>query len=314
MIQIIQKPFLKWIGGKSQIIDKIVENLPTEIENYHEPFLGGGSVLLAILSLSKIGSIRIKHEVYAYDLNAELINLYKKIQDNHHELFEKLTHYILEYDSLSDVLDKKIKRKPTCIAEAKTSKESYYYWIRHKFNKVVARQTTESAALFLFLNKTCFRGMYRESIRGFNVPYGHYKKTPTFLRMHELLQIKNLIKDVVFIHASFNESFQNFKTGDFIYLDPPYAPKNKNSFVGYNPSGFSLETQTNLFQKIVVLQEKNIRFIMSNSYLDIVTQTFQKDDGYRYEYLITKRTINSKNPAETSTEVLISNFNKKIIL
>jgi DNA adenine methylase len=304
MIQIIQKPFLKWIGGKTQIINRIVKNVPTEIENYHEPFLGGGSVLLAVLSLSNV--ITVKQKVYAYDLNAELINLYKKIQNNHQELFERLTHYILEYDSLSHL--KNVERKPTCIAEAHTSKESYYYWIRNKFNKVVERHTTESAALFLFLNKTCFRGMYRESIKGFNVPYGHYKKTPTFLKIHELLQINNLIKDVVFIHASFNESFQNFKKGDFIYLDPPYAPKQKNSFVGYNPSGFCMDTQKSLFQKIVMLKEKKIKFIMSNSNVDIVTKTFQKDDGYHYEYLITKSTINSKNPGETSTEFLISNF------
>jgi len=259
------------------------------------------------LSLSKVGLITVKHKVYAYDINAELINLYKKIQNNHCELFEILTRYILEYDSLSH-LDKIVKRKPICIAEAHTSKESYYYWIRNQFNKVVERHTTESAALFLFLNKTCFRGMYRESIRGFNVPYGHYKTTPTILKIHELLKIKNLIKDVVFVHGSFNESFQNFKKGDFIYIDPPYAPQQKNSFVGYNPSGFTLETQTILFQKIIMLKEKNIKFTMSNSYVDIVTNTFRKDDGYQYEYLITKRTINSKNPGEISTEVLISNF------
>jgi DNA adenine methylase len=303
----IQKPFLKWIGGKSKIINEIVKNVPTEIENYHEPFLGGGSVLLAVLSLSKVGLITVKHKVYAYDLNAELINLFKIIQNNHRELFEILTRYILEYDSLSHSM-KIIKRTPTCIAEAHTSKESYYYWIRNQFNKVVERHTPESAALFLFLNKTCFRGMYRESIRGFNVPYGHYKTTPTIFKMDELLKIKNLIKDVVFIHGSFNESFQNFKKGDFIYIDPPYALEQKNSFVGYNPSGFTLETQTNLFQKIIMLKEKNVKFIMSNSYVDVVTNTFQKNDGYQYEYLITKRTINSKNPGKTSMEVLISNY------
>ena len=127
--QNLQKPFLKWVGGKTQIIEKIISTIPVKIKNYHEPFLGGGSVLLAVLSLQKQGKITIKNRIYAYDINNALISVYKNIQSNKDELFKIITHYINEYDSLKG---NQVNRKPQNIDDAKTSKESYYYWIRRK--------------------------------------------------------------------------------------------------------------------------------------------------------------------------------------
>ena len=118
-----QKPFLKWVGGKTQIINAVMSRFPRVIENYHEPFLGGGSVLLALLSAVRAGVIEVKGTVYAYDVNEGLINLYKCIQSKKDELFEFITQYMDEYDSIDGV---EVNRKAVTKDEALTSKESYY--------------------------------------------------------------------------------------------------------------------------------------------------------------------------------------------
>lgn len=294
----IQKPFLKWVGGKTQIIDSIISKLPNEINNYHELFLGGGSVLFAILSLQKHNKILIKDKIYAYDININLINMYKNIQNKKDELYNILKSYYDEYDSIKGNI---INRKPLTIEEAKTSKESYYYWIRNKYNNI-DNDTVECSALFILINKICFRGMYREGPNGYNVPYGHYKKTPSLISKKELDNISNLIKNVEFKHNSFIDSIKNVKEGDFIYLDPPYAPENSKSFVGYVEGGFNLETHESLFAEIKKL--KNIKFIMSNAKVDIVTNSFK---DYNCQEIVARRAINSKNPGSTTIEVIIYN-------
>jgi len=292
----VQKPFLKWIGGKTQIIHEIIQKIPTEFNNYHELFLGGGSVLFAVLSLQRQNKITIKNKLYAYDINESLINVYKHIQSNKDELFGFITSYINEYDSITGVV---INRKPASIEDAKTSKESYYYWIRNKFNNI-DKKSIECSALFMFINKTCFRGMYREGPNGFNVPYGHYKKTPTIITEHDLTFISDLIKDVEFIQSDFSSSFQNLKIGDFVYLDPPYAPENDKSFVGYVADGFNLDMHTKLFNEITKMND--IHFVMSNAKVDLVTDYFK---DYKCVDITARRAINSKNPGSTTTEVII---------
>ena len=294
----IQKPFLKWVGGKTQIIDSIISKLPNEINNYHELFLGGGSVLFAILSLQKHNKILIKDKIYAYDININLINMYKNIQNKKDELYNILKSYYEEYDNIRGNI---INRKPLTIEEAKTSKESYYYWIRNKYNNI-DNDTVECSALFILINKICFRGMYREGPNGYNVPYGHYKKTPSLISKKELDNISNLIKNVEFKHNSFIDSIKNVKEGDFIYLDPPYAPENSKSFVGYVEGGFNLETHELLFSEIKKLE--NIKFIMSNAKVDIVTNSFK---DYNCQEIVARRAINSKNPGSTTIEVIIYN-------
>ena len=294
----IQKPFLKWIGGKTQIINDIISKIPKQMNNYHELFLGGGSVLFAVLSLQKQNKIVIKNKIYAYDINFDLINVYKNIQTNKEELYEMVESYINEYDSITGII---INRKPSSIEEAKTSKESYYYWIRNKYNNI-DKNTIECSALFMFINKTCFRGMYREGPNGYNIPYGHYKKTPSIISKTELNYISDLIKDVEFKHSSFIDSFKNMKEYDFVYLDPPYAPENDKSFVGYVADGFSLEMHNLLFDSIKKM--KNIKFIMSNAKVDLVMNQFQ---GYKCDDIVARRAINSKKPGSTTIEVIIYN-------
>ena len=294
----IQKPFLKWVGGKTQIINSIISKLPKETNNYHELFVGGGSVLFAILSLQKHNKILIKDKIYAYDININLINMYKNVQNNKDELYKILKSYYDKYDSITDTI---INRKPSNIKEAQTSKEGYYYWLRDKYNNI-DKNTVECSALFILINKICFRGMYREGPNGYNVSYGHYKKTPSLISKKELDDISGLIKDVVFIHNGFIESIKNVKDRDFVYLDPPYAPENSKSFVGYVEGGFNLKTHESLFAEIKKLE--NIKFIMSNAKVDIVTNSFK---DYNCQDIVARRAINSKNPGSTTTEVIIYN-------
>ena len=297
----IQKPFLKWVGGKTQIIDKIIDSFPSEINNYHELFLGGGSVLLALLSLRNQNKITIKNKIYAYDINKSLINVYKHIQQNKDELYKYIIFYINEYDNIKG---NTINRKPKTIDEAKTSKESYYYWIRDKYNNM-NNDSIEHSALFMFINKTCFRGMHREGPNGFNVPFGHYKTTPNIITKKDLDCISELIKDVNFVCSDFNESIKNVKDGDFVYLDPPYVPEKNKSFVGYNADGFTLEHHNKLFSEIKkTIKTYKIKFVMSNSKVELVVESFKE---YNIKDVLARRAINSKNPGSKTTEVIIYN-------
>lgn len=297
----IQKPFIKWVGGKTQIMEDIIKNIPEEMNNYHEIFLGGGSVLLAVLSLQKAGKITIKNSIYAYDLNKNLINVFKNIQSNKDELYKDLKYYFEEYDKLTGT---DINRKPKTEEEGKTSKESYYYWIRNMFN-TMDKNTVKYSSMFIFLNKTCFRGIYREGPNGFNVPYGHYKKTPQIISKEELDNISLLIKDVKFVHSDFNNSIPKAIKDDFVYLDPPYVPESVTSFVGYTSDGFSLENHKKLFEMIKSLNEKKIKFMMSNSNVRLVTDEFKTP--YKINKIDARRAIHSKKPDSMTKEVIITN-------
>jgi len=299
--QKIQKPFLKWVGGKTQILDNVLSKVPKEFNNYHELFLGGGSVLLAVLSLQKQGKIVIKNKIYAYDINETLIHVYKHIQNNKDALFGHIERYINEYDSLDGT---EINRKPASIDEAKTSKESYYYWIRNKYNTMDDKSSVERSALFMIINKLCFRGMYREGPKGYNVPYGHYKTTPTIITREDLDVVSDLIQDVVFECCGFETSIKKSVKGDFVYLDPPYAPENAKSFVGYVADGFSMDAHNNLFDGVKSLKNKKIKFAMSNAKVDFVMDTFK---DCQYEDIVARRAINSKDPSATTMEVIVYN-------
>ncbi len=297
----IQKPFIKWVGGKTQLLDNIIKKIPKEMNNYFETFLGGGAVLFAVLSLKKQGNIKVNGQIYATDVNSSLINLYRKIQSSHEELFKVIQGFIKEYDSIKVF---KGSKKPVDKVEAMTSKESYYYWLRDKYN-TEDKCSILSAALFIIINKLCFRGMYREGPNGFNVPFGHYKKTPTVITKDEIDNISNLIQEVTFIDCSFEDIFELINTeSDFVYLDPPYAPENETSFVGYVADGFSKEMHENLFRKTKELDEKGVRFMMSNANVDMVTNAFQE---FQIEKIVARRAINSKDPSATTKELIVYN-------
>lgn len=278
------KPFIKWVGGKTQIIDEVLQRFPREINNYYEPFLGGGSVLIGVLSDK---SITIKGKVVASDVNPHLIALYKKVQENPKELLKNFNQIVEEY---SKCPQEKGDKKPKTIEEAMTSKESYYYWIRDKFN------IEHKPEQFVFLNKTCFRGLHREGPNGFNVPFGHYKTLPT-LYQDNILKVSKLFENVKFVCQSFEKSFETINDNDFIYMDPPYVPVNTASFTSYTKGEFN---HGELFTGINALK---CRWLLSNADVPILEESV---DYGTIDYIECRRAINSKDPASKINEVLIS--------
>ena len=278
------KPFIKWVGGKTQILDEVLKRFPREINNYHEPFLGGGSVLIGVLSDE---SIKVRGNIIASDVNPHLISLYKKVQKEPNELLKNFNQIVEEY---SKCPQEKGDKKPKTIDEAMTSRESYYYWVRYKFN------IEHKPEQFVFLNKTCFRGLHREGPNGFNVPFGHYKNLPT-LDENNLLKVSKLFENVKFICQSFEESFENTQDGDFIYMDPPYVPVNTTSFTNYTKGEFK---HNDLFTKINALK---CRWLLSNADVPIVEEAV---DWSTIDIIQCRRAINSKDPSSKINEVLIS--------
>lgn len=265
------KPFLKWVGGKTQIIDTIISKYPKEINNYYDVFVGGGSTLFALLQSD------IKYNnVYAYDLNKTLINTYINIQTHYQDVFNELVKLFDYYDN----------------------KEDKYYEIRSKYNSI--DECIEKSAMFIFLNRTCFRGLYRTGPNGFNVPFGHYKKVMK-ITLEELRKISELIKNVHFECIDFEDSLnKEFNKDDFIYLDPPYYPETSKSFVKY-VNDFDKNKHDKLFR---MCKELKCKFLMSNSNVDYVKESFK---DYQIEMINCKRRINSKNPESTTYEVMILN-------
>ena len=279
------KPFLKWVGGKTQIIEKLSNHFPDEVKgDYHEWFLGGGSVLFHILD-KKI----VHGNIYVYDLNRHLINLYKCIKDPEYKIFvESLFSLRHEYDTATD-------------------KKEFYYKMRKRYNEEVD-DSLSKAVLFLFLNKTGFRGMYRENKKGdFNIPFGNYKCKLEF--KSDFDAIHKAIKDVHFIHRNFKDiDISTLSTDDFVYLDPPYYPETKTaSFVGYVEGGFNETCHTNLFNKVKAMDCLGIKVCMSNSCAEEVKTTFEENVKWNIELIEVKRRINPKNPGSKTHEVIITN-------
>jgi DNA adenine methylase len=302
------KPILKWVGGKTQILDKLIMEFPVEINNYREIFLGGGSVLFLLLSYRKEGIIKINGNIYAYDLNEPLIYVYKNIQSYPNELYDTIQLFIQDFNECS--VDGTLNRKPTNIEEAKQSKENYYYWIRIEYNKLSLndKKGLVGSAMFIFLNKTCFRGVFRVGPRGFNVPYGHYNN-PEIINKDHLCEIHHLIQGVIFECCDFNTSLcvNNTEENDFIYLDPPYAPETDTSFVGYTANGFNIDNHRNLFKIIHTLTNTNKKIILSNADVHLVRENFT-NERYTITSIVCKRTIHSKNPEAKAKEVIIKNY------
>lgn len=274
-----QKPLIKWVGGKHKLLEHIIPHFPQEINNYHELFLGGGSVLLGVLSQINDKKIKIKGKIYAYDFNPVLIAFYQAIQSNWKELYDTIM---------------KIKK-----AGEKVDDKEYYYYIRQLYN---SRDDTEMArvAEFVYLNKTCFRGLFRlNKSGGFNVPYGNYKK-PGIADPKEFEKVSQLIKDVTFICKDFEEVKIRSKK-DFVYMDPPYVPEKKDSFTAYSKVGFTKDKHNALFDKCIKMKCK---WVMSNSNTDPVKEKLKK---FNIKEIEARRAINSKNPAAKTKEVVIYN-------
>lgn len=267
------KPLLKWVGGKTQILDRVLAAFPPTMKSYHEPFLGGGSVLLGVLA----SDVVIEEAIHASDVNPHLINVYTAIRDTPDALIACLR--ILESESAS------------------MDPESFYYAMRALFNGEFNTPGPQTAALFLYLNKTCFRGVYREGPHGFNVPYGNYK-APYVTPEEEIRAMSIRLQRVTFHCQSFEDSLAAVAPGDFVYLDPPYVPATATSFVGYVANGFDRHAE--LFAAVRALP---CGFVMSNADVPLVREAFPTE---KIDTLTCRRAIHSRNPGATAQEVLIT--------
>ena len=244
------KPFIKWVGGKGQLLSEINKLYPVElgknINKYAEIFLGGGAVLFDILSKYKLD------EVYISDKNLELINTYKSIRDNVDILIKSLKEMEEQYIPLNNE-DRKI----------------YYYEKREEYNSLKINSEVnniEKAILFIFLNKTCFNGLYRVNKKGkFNVPMGAYKK-PKICDEENLKNVSLTLRNVKIVYADYRESEKFIDDKTFVYIDPPYRPLNiTSSFTSYTENDFNDKEQIELAEYINVLNKKGAKIVISNS-------------------------------------------------
>lgn len=290
-------PFVKWAGGKGQLLDVLKANLPegmgTTITKYAEPFVGGGALLFALLNEYSFD------EVYINDNNKELINVFATIKDNCERLLDELQTLQKEYEKLD--LDEQ---------------QAYYYTQRDKFNEFVLSEETSiiKAALFIFLNKTCFNGLYRVNKSGkFNVPAGKYKN-PLICDKENLMNISKRLRNVIMRSCDYHdvESFADENT--LIYFDPPYRPLNVTSaFTSYTENQFNDNDQVDLAKFYKQLSNKGAKVLLSNSDPHNVNYEDNFFDDLYSEFNIQRitavRLINSKAEKRGNvTELLIKNY------
>jgi len=243
------KPFVKWVGGKTQLLSEIRAKYPDglgcKINKYAEPFIGGGAVLFDILNNYKID------EVYISDINYELICTYTTIRDNVNELVAILSE--MEQVYLSASIDER---------------KIIYSDNRYRFNdiKATTNNKTEIAALFVFLNKTCFNGLYRVNSKGgFNVPQGAYKN-PCICDTQNLLAVSKKLANVKIVCGDYKLSSDFIDSNTFVYFDPPYRPLTEtSSFTSYSKDGFNDDSQVELAKYIDILGARGAYTLASNS-------------------------------------------------
>lgn len=299
------RPCLKWVGGKTQIMENVFKLFPTEINNYYECFVGGGSVFLELLKRIECEQIKLNGNIVINDFNSALIDMYQLIKNDVVSLMEKLDE-IMENYSKSSMKEYEKRHKPKITDNIEDmvneSKMYVYYYYRNLY-----RTTTDSvikSALLIFLNKTCFRGVYREGPNGFNVPFGN-NKNPSIYNKEQLQTLNKVFNkyNVCFVNKSFEDVIMKYKEGDFVYFDPPYFPLNEKSFTAYKKEGFA-DKHDVLVQLCDTLDNNNIKFLHSNSYCMFNLENY---GCFNYERLLCKRLINSKRPSDTDYEMLIYN-------
>lgn len=294
----LAKPFIKWVGGKSQLLEEIKEKYPPKIEKYCEPFVGGGAVLFDILSSKHPETVLIN------DINKELINTYSQIKNNCNDMINQLSELQTIYKS-----------------HTLEENKAYFYEKRQRYNELKVNgndaENLEKAALFIFLNKTCFNGLYRVNSKGlFNVPFNN-AKNPLLCDEENLRACSEVLQNVEMRVGDYKECKDFIDSNTFVYIDPPYRPLSQTAaFTSYSENGFSDDDQKTLYKFIKeMITEKNAKVLVSNSdpkNTDVNDNFF--DDLYDKNHFQIKRVsaarmINSNAKKRGAiNELLISNI------
>ena len=252
------RPFLKWAGGKTQLLPELIKRVPPSYNRYLEPFLGGGALYFALQPKT----------AYLADYNPELINCFEVVRSNLADLKEELKKY--RYD------------------------KEMYYEVRELDRKADYASTSPiaRAARFIYLNKTCFNGLYRVNSKGhFNVPFGAYKD-PTILDAPNLTACSNALQSAILKTGSFEDIAEIAEKDDFVYFDPPYAPVSETAdFTQYVSGGFDASSQELLLLTCLKLHQKGVKWMLSNSNTNIIQELYR---GFKVETVEAGRAINSK--------------------
>lgn len=279
-MSVTPKPFVKWAGGKRQLLPIIEKNIPIKFDRYFEPFLGGGAVFFHLASSKK------NVEWYISDLNSDLILSYVIIRDKVKELIEALETHTKNYFKNQYV---------------------YYYKIRasNPKNKV------DRVSRLIFLNKTCFNGLYRVNSKGrFNVPLGRYVN-PNIVNNENLIAVHEILssKDISIKCHDFEDALKKVGKGDFVYLDPPYHPVSSTAnFTSYTDGDFEYNDQARLYNKFQFLDKKGAKILLSNSSSSKILELY-KEFSDKITEINANRSINSISMKRTGhTELLIKNY------
>ena len=296
----VVKPFVKWAGGKGSLIPQLEKFYPYELESgcinrYVEPFVGGGAVLISILQQYDI------KEAYAFDINKDLINCYNTIKENVEALIKEL----------------KVKEKDFLKLEQE-DRQLYFYNVRDEYNsyKLGKKHDVKRAAEFIFLNKTCFNGLYRVNKKGeFNVPCGKYKN-PTICDEKNLRNLSKLIQNVTFEYGDYQKSREHIDENTFVYFDPPYRPLSTSGFTSYTKEDFNDDDQKTLASYYKELDLKKAKLMLSNSNPKNTNKndTFFEEiyDGFYINEILANRFINSNPDGRGKiSELLITNYDQK---
>jgi DNA adenine methylase len=273
------KPFLKWVGGKSRLLDRLLPIFPDSFEAYFEPFFGGGAAFFALAPVT--GQIN--------DINKALMGAYSNVKKHVGQVIDALQVLSDEYLPLSS-----------------EDQQIFYYVRRDEYNQE-SRATIRKTALLIFLNKTCFNGLYRENRKGeFNVPFGKRDK-PTICDEGTLRATSKALKYVKISSGSFVDAVVNAKKDDFIYFDPPYYPLNStSSFTSYSANGFLADDQIKLKELVDDLTVRGVKVALSNSDTPFIRDLYK---NYRHEFLTVNRGISAMSSKRGKvSEIVVLNY------
>ncbi|MBR6696879.1 MAG: DNA adenine methylase [Lachnospiraceae bacterium] len=275
-------PFVKWAGGKRQLLPQIKKRMPKKYNNYYEPFVGGGAVTFELLPMNALIN----------DVNRELINAYRQICNQPEAFLEKIKN-----------LDLGLRNQ-----ETEVLKKEYYYSLREHYNDKMMKSEydVELAALFVFINKHCFNGLYRVNGKGlFNVPYNNSDRPSVDEKV--IMDVSKYLQGVTIVEGDFEAACVNAKKGDFVFIDSPYAPLNPTSFESYTKEGFDIESHRRLARLYDELTARGCYCMLTNHNTELINELYG-NKGYKIDVVSVKRMINSDASNRVGEEVIICNY------